>query len=153
MAAEPDDLGVARQRVPCGGAVVVEAGRLLLVQRGQPPYAGWWSLPGGRCERGEAFAATAVRETLEETGLVVEPLRLLGVVERDDPDRPVRYVIHDVACRVVGGTLHAGDDAVAVQWAPLAHLAELPLVPQLLTALVDFGVLPPPEGPVDRGPC
>ena len=54
-----------------------DAGRLLVVR---PTYLGpGWMLPGGRVERGETPHAAAVRETLEETGLVARVERLVVV--------------------------------------------------------------------------
>ena len=67
--------------IPCVGAVIKdEQGRLLLIKRGHEPGAGLWSLPGGRIEPGETDAEALVREMREETGLEVEPGRLLGSV-------------------------------------------------------------------------
>ncbi len=143
-----------QQRQPCGGAVIIdEAGRLLLVRRGNPPYPGTWSLPSGRCEPGEDPAATAVRETAEETGLQVRVDRLLGVVVRQDPELPIVYEIADYAVTVVGGTLQAGDDATDARWWPAPELATLPTPPGLIDALVGFGVLPIRPSAPGEAPC
>jgi 8-oxo-dGTP diphosphatase len=53
-----------------------ERGRCLLVRRID---TGRWILPGGLLELGESLAGTVIRETEEETGLRVEPLRVRGV--------------------------------------------------------------------------
>jgi ADP-ribose pyrophosphatase YjhB (NUDIX family) len=129
-------------RQPCAGGIVRDAsGRLLLVQRGNAPGAGSWSVPGGRCRPGESPAAACVRELAEETGLAVEVVRLAGTVERWAPDGGV-YVIDDFVCRVVGGALAPGDDALAARWVSRAELAALPLVPGLVEALAEWDVLP-----------
>jgi ADP-ribose pyrophosphatase YjhB (NUDIX family) len=126
----------------CAGGVLLDsAGRVLLVRRGHPPYEGTWSLPSGRAEPGETARAAASREVFEETGLVVQVDDLLGVVHRQDPIGSVHYEIHDFACRVVGGTWVAGDDADDLGWFTEAELADLDLSPGLLGALHDFGVL------------
>ncbi|MDE3198545.1 MAG: NUDIX domain-containing protein, partial [Acidobacteriota bacterium] len=39
--------------MPGVGALIVENGRILLVERGQDPLKGYWSLPGGAVETGE----------------------------------------------------------------------------------------------------
>lgn len=130
--------------VPCVGAVVVDrAGRLLLVQRGQPPQQGTWSLPGGRVEPGEAETDAVVREVAEETGLAVRVGRLAGRVLRAGP-RGAVYDIADYLCQVTGGDLRAGDDAADVRWVAPAELATLTLSTGLLDALNEWGVLPPP---------
>lgn len=118
-----------------------DAGRLLLIRRGTEPGRGRWSVPGGRCEPGETAAETAVREAYEETGLVVEAGRIVGRVERPGLDGAV-YVIDDVACRVVGGTLAAGDDADEVRWVDAAGFAALDLVEGLAESLAEWGVTP-----------
>jgi 8-oxo-dGTP diphosphatase len=129
-------------RVPCAGAIVRDGeGRLLLIRRGREPGRGLWSLPGGRCEPGEDAATAAVRETYEETGLVVTAGRLVGRVERPGP-AGVTYVIDDLACTVTGGTLRAGDDAAEARWVGVAELATLPVTDGLLDALTRWDVVP-----------
>jgi 8-oxo-dGTP diphosphatase len=129
-------------RVPCAGAVIHDAaGRLLLIRRGREPGRGLWSLPGGRCEPGEDAAAAAVRETGEETGLVVAAGAVVGRVERPGPGG-VTYVIDDIACTVTGGTLRAGDDADDARWVDAAGLAVLPVTDGLVAALTHWDVLP-----------
>ncbi|MEZ4443274.1 MAG: NUDIX hydrolase [Polyangiaceae bacterium] len=102
------------------GAVIVDDGRVVLIRRGQPPQPGRWSLPGGRVEHGERLEAALRRELLEETGLEVEVGPLLEVVEILDGDR--HYVVLDYRCRVIGGELHAGDDAAEAIWVEPAEL-------------------------------
>ncbi len=128
--------------VPCAGAIVQDkAGRLLLIRRGREPGRGLWSLPGGRCEAGEDAATTAIRETYEETGLVVTAGAVAGRVRRPGPGA-VTYDIVDVTCAVVGGELRAGDDADDVRWVDAAGLAALPVTDGLVAALTRWGVLP-----------
>ena len=129
-------------RVACAGAIVRDGdGRLLLIRRGQEPGRGLWSLPGGRCEPGEDAATAAVRETFEETGLVVSAGPLVGRVERPGPGG-VTYVIDDLACAVTGGTLRAGDDADEARWVDAGELATLPVTDGLLAALTRWNALP-----------
>lgn len=101
------------------GAVVVDNARVLLVQRGREPLRGHWSLPGGLIEVGESLHAGVIREVLEETGLEVEPVELIELLDRIHRDgERVRYhyVIADYLCRVIGGSLAAASDADAVRW-------------------------------------
>lgn len=126
----------------CAGGIVHDTtGRMLLVRRGKAPSLGFWSVPGGRCLPGETAAAACVREVAEETGLVVDVVRLAGTVERPAPDGGI-FVIDDFVCRVVGGSLAAGDDATDARWVSRAELAELPLVPGLVEALAEWDALP-----------
>jgi len=65
---------------------------ILLIQRGQDPYAGRWALPGGFVEMDETIEAAARRELAEETSLqevYLEQLYTFGAVERDPRERVV----------------------------------------------------------------
>jgi 8-oxo-dGTP diphosphatase len=131
---------VARQ--PCAGGIVHDAAmRLLLIRRGQPPSEGLWSVPGGRCLPGESAVAACVREVEEETGLRVAVIRFAGRVERDAPSGG-GYVIDDFACRIIGGVLAAGDDALDARWVSRSELSGLDLAPGLYAALEEWGLLP-----------
>jgi 8-oxo-dGTP diphosphatase len=100
---------------PCVAAVVHdEAGRVLLIRRGD---GGGWSLPGGVMEPGERLDQCLVREVQEETGLTVEPVRLIGVYS-DPAVNHITYAngdqIHIVSatfeCRVVSGQPRPDED-------------------------------------------
>src|SRR5262249_13715290 len=71
-------------------AVRDDAGRLLLVRHSN---GGVWVAPGGSLEPDELPADAVVRETWEETGLLVEPVRLTGVYA--GPEFRVRYANGD----------------------------------------------------------
>ncbi len=102
------------------GAVIVEESRVLLVQRGQEPLKGAWSLPGGALELGESLEEGIAREVLEETGLVVEPVAVVETfdrISRDDTGRVrYHYVLVDFLCRVKGGVLGCATDACDARW-------------------------------------
>ena len=67
-----------------GSAVIIKNayGKVLMQQRRHPK--GRWGLPGGLMELGESAEETAKREALEETGLIVDGLKLLGVYSGKD---------------------------------------------------------------------
>ena len=101
------------------GAVIVDEGRVLLVRRGHEPMKGHWSLPGGLLELGESLIEGVAREVQEETGLIVEVLQLIELLERiHRHETRVRYhyVIADYLCRVTGGQLQAASDADEARW-------------------------------------
>ena len=89
-----------------GGVIFDEQCRLLLILRSKAPAALTWSVPGGKCRPGEPPAIACAREVSEETGLIVQVVRLAGRVRRAAPGGDV-YVIDDFVCRVVDGTLRA----------------------------------------------
>jgi mutator protein MutT len=106
------------------GAVIVDRGRVLLVRRGHEPAKGNWSLPGGGLELGESLVDGVVREVREETGLTVEPIELVELLDRihREGDRVrYHYVIADYLCRVVSGEVKAASDADAVRWVERAE--------------------------------
>jgi 8-oxo-dGTP diphosphatase len=121
------------------GAIIIDAGRVLLCRRGKQPYLGYWSLPGGAVELGEPVAEALRREVREETGLEVAIVRLAEIYERITPDVEGRteyhYVLLDYLCRVESGTLVAGDDAAEVRWFARAELASLEMTPDSLPVI------------------
>ncbi len=102
---------------PGVAAVIFEDGRVLLQRRDDN---GRWGLPGGAVEPGESVQTAVVREVQEETGLVVEPLRLIGVYSDPANHQVVTYpdgnVIHYVSsvfeCAVRGGALACGAESL-----------------------------------------
>jgi 8-oxo-dGTP diphosphatase len=63
---------------PCGDAVVIDSGRLLLMRRAHAPEAGAWDVPGGFCEADEHPMHAAERELEEELGLVGRATAYVG---------------------------------------------------------------------------
>jgi 8-oxo-dGTP diphosphatase len=107
MNGQPDQPAIA-------AAVIVEDGRLLLVRRRVAEGSLSWQLPAGAVELGETGEQAAVRETLEETGLTVTPIKDLG--ERIHPNTG-RHMLY-VACEVLAGTAHVADadELAEVEW-------------------------------------
>jgi 8-oxo-dGTP diphosphatase len=113
------------------GAIILDGDRILMARRGNPPLKDQWSLPGGLVELGESLADAVRRETLEETGLEIQPERVFEIFERVMRDAggvpEYHYVLIDYICRVTGGVPRAGDDVSAVNWFRRSDLANLPI--------------------------
>ena len=99
---------------------------VLLVQRGNEPFAGRWALPGGFVEEYEPVDEAAPRELHEETGLRLSELELLGVY--DTPGRDPRgwtvsaaFLSHVSEPALVSGA----DDARDARWFDADALPEL----------------------------
>ena len=103
----------------------------MLAKRGRAPLLGEWSIPGGLLETGETLGQGAEREALEETGLIVRAMELLGVFERLVPaaDKRIRYhyVLVDFLCEVLSGELKAAGDADDARWFSPEEIKGLPL--------------------------
>jgi 8-oxo-dGTP diphosphatase len=111
------------------GAVILDRDQVLLVQRGQEPLKGEWSLPGGVVEVGETLEAAVAREVREETALDVEVgdvVEVLDSIRRDvDGRTEYHYIIIDYACRVRRGAptrAAQGSDADDVRWVGVDEL-------------------------------
>jgi ADP-ribose pyrophosphatase YjhB (NUDIX family) len=113
------------------GALIFDNDKLLLVERGQEPLKGYWSLPGGAVETGEKLEDAVRREVREETGLEIAVDGLHEIFEPitlDDEGRAeYHFVIADYLCHPVGGELRASSDAAAARWATLEELREAKL--------------------------
>jgi len=70
-------------------AIVIKAGKLLLVQRNRKPYKGKWMFPAGFLDYGEHPKECVIRELKEETGLIAKDAELFDVLQTtDDPRAP-----------------------------------------------------------------
>ncbi len=116
------------------GVVCLRGSDVLLIQRGQPPLKGAWSLPGGRIEWGERASDAALRELREETGVEAKLLGLIDVVDGlfngADGALAAHYVLVDYAAVWTSGAPVAGDDAAAAAFYPLDQLDALGLWPE-----------------------
>ena len=103
--------------------------RVLLVRRDRPPRKGEWSLPGGVQELGETVLQAAVREVREETGLVIDPVAIVTVVDsiiRDKAgDVQYHYTLTEVMAESADGVAVAADDAAETRWAGLNEIDDL----------------------------
>lgn len=83
-----------------------------------------WTFPAGEAEPGESPADTAIRETKEETGLIITVSHTIG--ERQHPATG-RHMIYLAARPYQGTAVHVGDEAelAEVRWVSLAEANEL----------------------------
>ena len=111
------------------GLVVRYGERVLVVQRGNPPNKGRWSIPGGAVEVGESLRETGRREVREECGIDVAVGDVAGVFETIMPDADGRtrfhYVIIDFFAEYVAGELRAASDSADARWVTGPELAAL----------------------------
>lgn len=100
--------------------IIVHQSQVLLVQRSNPPDAGFWGFPGGKVELGETLQQAAEREVKEETGLDVIAQSLDTLLEAFDYDEAgqlrYHYLLIPVVCRWQGGEPLAASDVSDARW-------------------------------------
>lgn len=101
-------------RIGCSALIFDQSGeKILLTKRSDN---GQWCLPGGVMEPGESISETCIREVLEETGLEVEVLRIIGVYSNRDllveyPDgNKFQIVVVSFEVEVKGGELRLSNE-------------------------------------------
>ncbi len=115
-------------------AVRNEAGALLLIHRTDNDL---WAIPGGGVDIGESVPQAGVRETEEETGLLVEIIGLVGIYT--DPRHVIAYDDGEVRQQfsicmrgaVVGGTIRTSNESSEVLWMPVNELEGLNIHPSM----------------------
>lgn len=141
--------------MPCVTAAILDdAGRLLLVRHSNGDV---WVAPGGSMDPDETPADAVVREAWEETGLWVEPTRLIGVYA--GPEFRVHYLNGDVvsyvmtvfACRVRAGSPRPdGVETLEVRYVAEREIAALNVstwlrvvAPDVFAGVAGVGFAPP----------
>jgi ADP-ribose pyrophosphatase YjhB (NUDIX family) len=128
--------------VPSTTAVVQDsAGRIVLVRRKDNDL---WALPGGGMEPGESIEDTAVREVLEETGLVVEVIGLVGVYT--NPHHVMEYSDGEVrqqfslcySTALKGGKIRIDEESTDIAWVPVEQIQSLPMHPSMRLRIDHF---------------
>lgn len=99
--------------------------KVLLIERGIPPFKGMWAFPGGYLQMDETALEGAKRELMEETGLetaYIEQFHTFSAVERDPRGRVIT-IAHLALVRI--SDVKGGDDAARAQWFSLSDVPQL----------------------------
>jgi ADP-ribose pyrophosphatase YjhB (NUDIX family) len=117
--------GEHRERLVCGACGFIayvnprlvvttlpltDRGELVLLRRAIEPAYGTWAQPGGFLEADETAIQGAVRETLEETGLIVAPTSIVGLYSQ--PRSAVVVAVYEAT--IIGGEAQVTDEALEV---------------------------------------
>ena len=89
---------------------ITASGEIVLIRRGIEPGRGLWAQPGGFLEVDETVHEAAIRETHEETGLLIEPGAIIGLYTRLEAS----VVTIAFEARIVGGTATPTPEATEV---------------------------------------
>lgn len=116
---------------PSASAFVLHDGRLLLTRRTDN---GNWTMPSGAMDPGESLSATAVRETLEETGITVRLTDVAGIYT--DPRHVIHYTSDDEVrqeftvvyrAEYVAGDPTPSSETTELAWVPVKAVLALPM--------------------------
>ncbi|WP_030723246.1 NUDIX hydrolase [Streptomyces sp. NRRL F-2580] len=118
-------------------AIIVDAGLVLMIRRRVAEGELMWQFPAGGIADGETAEQAAVRETLEETGLTVEAIKLLGERVHPKTGRLVSYT----ACEMINGYAIVGDTDEIAEVAWVTH-SDLP-------TYVPYGLFEPVQAYLD----
>lgn len=129
----------AALRIGCSAVVLNPEGDQVLLTKRQDN--GRWCLPSGAMEPGESAEEACVRETLEETGLVVSITRLVGVYS--DPNVVQEYVDGNryqllgicFQAVIVGGDMSTSDETSDVRFVALKDLDQFDVIERHLTRI------------------
>lgn len=100
---------------------------IVVLQRGEPPAEGMWTLPAGHVNYGEQVYEAARREAQEETGLEISVEALLGLWDAPDRDPRGPVISHGLLCQAHTTTFEPGAEAMDVAWRPIDTVDGLPL--------------------------
>lgn len=106
-------------RLTVDAVVIDAAGRVLLIERKNPPSG--WALPGGFVEAEETLETAAARELLEETGLVARGLIQFHTYSAPERD-PRHHTVSAIYLAQAAGRPRAGDDAARAKFFPFDRL-------------------------------
>jgi 8-oxo-dGTP diphosphatase len=90
---------------------ITDAGEIVLLRRGIEPAYGSWAQPGGFLEVDETVNQAAIRETFEETGLLIEPGEIVGLYSRLE----AAVVVVTFEARITGGVPRTSVEALEVR--------------------------------------
>ncbi|SRR5258708_4306007 len=117
--------------VGVGAAIFSKEKKLLLGLRGKEANneRGKWEIPGGSVEFGETFEQELIREVMEEVGIEIEILALLGISNHIIPDENQHWVAPTFICIIKKGTPQICEPhkCDAIGWYTLEEAGKLPL--------------------------
>ncbi len=116
--------------------------KILLIKRGSKTYHGIWGFVSGVVDWGEEIKETVIREAKEETNLDIEVIKFIGRYYDKKGRHPTKTMIclpH--ICKVIGGRLEAGSDALDAKWFSLEEIKKMDLAFDHKQMLIDEGLI------------
>jgi len=107
-------------------SLIIKKGKVFLIKRKHPPFAGFWSFPGGAKELDESLETTAIRETKEETGLDITIINKLGYFT----DKNVKIHIYDCKTNSTEYNVNT-EESLEGGWYKILDAQKMQLIPEL----------------------
>jgi len=106
------------------GVLIIQNGNVLLHKRKNVCGGGTWALPGGHLEVNETFEACAIRETKEEIGVDINPLKVISL--SNDVAYGLHYITVGVLADIVSGKpkIMEPEKCEEIKWLDLNKLPE-----------------------------
>lgn len=115
------NLTIYKNSKPCTSVLIIKNDKVLLSKRGIEPYKGDWDTVGGFLKSGEHPEVGALRETLEETGLVVKLTGLLGIYMDKYGENGYDTQANVYLAEISSGELKAMDDVSSLEWVDIKN--------------------------------
>ena len=116
--------------------------QVLLVKRGNAPFKGRWSLPGGLVNLGETLTDAAKRELWEETNInaqITKQLETFDSIQKDKKGKiKFHYALVVFEAKYFSGEAHAQDDVSEVNWCSMDQVEKLKLTPNTKQRIEKF---------------
>lgn len=109
---------------PASDIFLIEDDKVLLAKRAHEPFKGSWDVIGGFLDLGELPEDGVKREVMEETGLEIEILDLLGFYMDRYGDDGDHVLVNRFIGKITGGDMKANDDVAELKWFPINNLPE-----------------------------
>lgn len=121
----PQEIGYTTPKVDVRAAVIDSENRILLVREAA---SGLWTLPGGWADVNTSPAENAAKEVREESGIIVEAVKLIACWDKDKqghPRQPEHVYKLVFLCRQTGGTLATNHETSAADFFSRENLPPL----------------------------
>jgi len=111
-------------QVACSN-IIGQNGKFLFVKEAKAIAAGRYSLPAGKLEFGETIIAGAKREAKEETGLEIEPIKLIGIYQRPASSEQTNTTVFCFLSRMIGGTITTSAKHPEIKFLSIEEITQL----------------------------
>jgi ADP-ribose pyrophosphatase YjhB (NUDIX family) len=122
-------------------AIIFRDDKVLMVKE---KIDGGWCIPGGWCDTWFSPKENLIKEVEEEAGIIVEPLRIAGILDKkfyNHPPSPYRTYMIFVVCRIISGEISAGTETTDVAFFGKNELPDLSpkrITPEQMEMVFEF---------------